>query len=93
MAKAKIETDSGQIQSRTPGQIAWLHFRRNRVGVIAGIFSIAFLLASLLAPLEARLLIENPQFDKRILLTPNEANNFSGMTGFTRQILGVFSGS
>ncbi len=60
MAKAKIETDSGQIQSRTPGQIAWLHFRRNRVGVIAGIFSIAFLLASLLAPLEAKLLGINP---------------------------------
>ena len=55
-----MESNSGQIQSRTPGQIAWLHFKRNRVGVVAGIFSIAFLLASLLAPLECRLLGINP---------------------------------
>ena len=54
------EVDSVQIKSRTPGQIAWLHFKRNRVGVIAGIFSISFLLASLLAPLEAKLLGINP---------------------------------
>jgi ABC-type dipeptide/oligopeptide/nickel transport system permease subunit len=60
LAKEKVESNSGQIQSRTPGQIAWLHFKRNRVGVIAGIFSIAFLLASLLAPLECRLLGINP---------------------------------
>jgi ABC-type dipeptide/oligopeptide/nickel transport system permease subunit len=60
VAKDLEDLSSAQIQSRTPGQIAWLHFKRNRVGVVAGFFSVTFLLASLLAPLEAKLLGIDP---------------------------------
>ena len=60
MASDLEDLSSVQIQSRTPGQIAWLRFKQNRIGVVAGFFSVAFLLASLFAPLEAKLLGINP---------------------------------
>jgi ABC-type dipeptide/oligopeptide/nickel transport system permease subunit len=60
VARDLEDLSSVQIQSRTPGQIAWLHFKQNRIGVVAGLFSVAFLLASLFAPLEAKLLGINP---------------------------------
>lgn len=60
MGKKLIEADLGVIESRTPGQIAWLHFKRNRIGVASGILSISFLIGSILAPLECKLLGINP---------------------------------
>jgi len=60
LGKKLIEADLGVIESRTPGQIAWLHFKRNRIGVASGILSISFLIGSILAPLECKLLGINP---------------------------------
>ena len=45
-----------QIQSRSPRQIAWMRFKRNKVGVISAILSITILALSLMAPLVTRIL-------------------------------------
>jgi peptide/nickel transport system permease protein len=43
------ETDV--IVGRSPGQLAWRRFKRNRIGVASAIISLLFLLASIFAPL------------------------------------------
>ncbi len=48
------------LTGRSPGQIAWMRFRRNKIGVGAGIVSIAILLASIFAPLVTRILGIDP---------------------------------
>jgi ABC-type dipeptide/oligopeptide/nickel transport system permease subunit len=55
---SEIETTSTapQIQSRSPRQIAWMRFKRNKVGVISAILSITILLLSLMAPIVTRIL-------------------------------------
>ena len=45
-----------QIQSRSPRQIAWMRFKRNKVGVISAIISVTILSLSLMAPLVTRIL-------------------------------------
>ena len=45
-----------QIQSRSPRQIAWMRFKRNKVGVISAILSVTILSLSLMAPLVTRIL-------------------------------------
>lgn len=49
-------TPVAQIKSRSPRQIAWMRFKRNKVGVAAAIVSISLLSLSLMAPLVTRLL-------------------------------------
>ena len=44
------------VVQRTPRQIAWKRFRRNKVGVISGCVAIFFLLSAYLAPLITRVL-------------------------------------
>jgi peptide/nickel transport system permease protein len=39
------------IVGRSPGQLAWRRFKRNRIGVASAIISLLFLLASIFAPL------------------------------------------
>jgi ABC-type dipeptide/oligopeptide/nickel transport system permease subunit len=46
--------DAQEIVQRTPKQIAWARFKRNKVGVYAGCVTIFFLLCSILAPLITR---------------------------------------
>jgi len=48
------------LTGRSPGQIAWMRFKRNKIGVGAGIVSIAILLASIFAPLVTRILGIDP---------------------------------
>lgn len=55
---SEIEPTSSatQIQSRSPRQIAWMRFKRNKVGVVSAILSITILSLSLMAPLVTRIL-------------------------------------
>ena len=54
----EIESTStvAQIKSRSPRQIAWMRFKRNKVGVAAAIVSISLLSLSLMAPIVTRIL-------------------------------------
>lgn len=57
-ASSEIEstTTVAQIKSRSPRQIAWMRFKRNKVGVVSAIISITILSLSLMAPLVTRIL-------------------------------------
>lgn len=57
-----IQADSPTtgIQGRSPRQIAWKRFKRNKVGVVAGVVSITLLLLSLFAPIVAKLIGVDP---------------------------------
>ncbi len=54
MAEAALKEESQEIVQRTPKQIAWARFKRNKVGVYAGCVTIFFLLCSIFAPLITR---------------------------------------
>lgn len=54
------QVEQGGIAQRTPRQIAWARFKRNRAGVISGYVTIFFLAAAFLAPLITKVLgLEN----------------------------------
>jgi peptide/nickel transport system permease protein len=62
---AQVETDEfgtpdAEIKGRSPRQIAWSRFRKNKVGVVAALFSLTIMLLSAFAPLVCRLLNINP---------------------------------
>ena len=48
------------IVGRSPGQIAWRRFKRNKVGVVSAILSITFVLASLFAPIICKIVGVDP---------------------------------
>jgi ABC-type dipeptide/oligopeptide/nickel transport system permease subunit len=50
----------GSIQGRSPRQIAWMRFKRNKVGMTAAVVSIVLLSLSLFAPLVCKLLGIDP---------------------------------
>jgi peptide/nickel transport system permease protein len=52
--EAKVEQD--EIVQRTPRQIAWARFKRNRAGVISGYVALFFVIAAFLAPLITKIL-------------------------------------
>jgi ABC-type dipeptide/oligopeptide/nickel transport system permease subunit len=54
LAEVALEDESREIVQRTPRQIAWMRFKRNKVGVYAAIATSFFLIASALAPLITR---------------------------------------
>jgi peptide/nickel transport system permease protein len=54
LTTAAVEEESQEIVQRTPKQIAWGRFKRNKVGVFAGYVSIFFIAVAFLAPLIAR---------------------------------------
>ena len=56
MAETSVLDEREEIIQRTPRQIAWARFKRNRSGVIAGYVALFFLLSAFLAPLITRLL-------------------------------------
>jgi peptide/nickel transport system permease protein len=51
---------STTIVGRSPAQIAWMRFKRNKIGVIVGSFSIIVIILSLGAPIFSRLLGVDP---------------------------------
>jgi len=50
-----IDNDNVEVAQRTPKQIAWGRFKRNKVGVFAGYVSIFFVAVAFLAPVITRL--------------------------------------
>jgi peptide/nickel transport system permease protein len=63
-----------KVVLRTPNQIAWSRFKRNRIGVVSGIVSIIFVAAAFLAPLIAWLTKVDPYALYLDLLDPDRAN-------------------
>lgn len=62
MADATVlENDVVEVAQRTPKQIAWGRFKRNKVGVFAGISSIFFVTVGFFAPIITRLVGVNPR--------------------------------
>lgn len=76
MANAtQIENESNaDIAQRTPKQIAWNRFKRNRTGVVAGIVSIIFIASAYLAPLIVRIFGVGPYDLYLDQLDPERAN-------------------
>lgn len=56
-----IENDAVEVAQRTPKQIAWGRFKRNKVGVYAGISSIFFVTIGFFAPIVTRVVGVNPR--------------------------------
>ena len=52
--------NDGSIQGRSPRQIAWMRFKRNKVGMTAAGVSIALLSLSLFAPIVCKILGIDP---------------------------------
>lgn len=55
-----LATPNAEIKGRSPRQIAWSRFRRNRVGVVASVFSLTIIFLSAFAPIVCRVLGINP---------------------------------
>jgi ABC-type dipeptide/oligopeptide/nickel transport system permease subunit len=51
---------AGQIVSRSPRQIAWMRFKRNKVGMVAAVVSITVIALSIFAPLVTKILGVDP---------------------------------
>ena len=62
VSTTKIDNASsaGQIVSRSPRQIAWMRFKRNKVGMVAAAISVTVILLSIFAPLVCKVLGINP---------------------------------
>ena len=58
--KLGVATKAGEITSRSPRQIAWMRFKRNKVGMVAAWVSVIILMLSLFAPLVCKVLGINP---------------------------------
>jgi ABC-type dipeptide/oligopeptide/nickel transport system permease subunit len=68
LAESVLKEESQEIVQRTPKQIAWARFKRNKVGVYAGCVTIFFLLCSILAPLITRAFgVDNTTIYKGVL--------------------------
>lgn len=55
-AVLEVEDSAQEFAQRTPKQIAWMRFRRNKVGVFSAWVAIFFVMAAILAPIIVRLL-------------------------------------
>ncbi len=51
VAVAATEAPVQELVSRTPNQLAWMRFKRNKAGIVAGVVSVLFLLSAFAAPL------------------------------------------
>jgi peptide/nickel transport system permease protein len=61
LSKSKVKDEqTAEVVQRTPRQIAWNRFKRNRTGVIAGIISLIFIFAAYAAPLIVRIFNVGP---------------------------------
>ena len=76
-----VEEKSADFAQRTPKQIAWNRFKRNRTGVIAGIISIFFVVAAYGAPIIARIFRVGPYELYLDQLDPARANFPRGSFG------------
>ena len=56
MSTTEVQVEQEAIVQRTPRQIAWARFKRNRAGVISGYVALFFVVAAFAAPLITKLL-------------------------------------
>ena len=56
MSKTDEVVETVEVVQRTPRQIAWARFKRNRAGVISGYVALFFLVAAFTAPIITKLL-------------------------------------
>ena len=60
------QVEQGGIVQRTPRQIAWARFKRNKAGVVSGYVALFFIVAAFAAPLITKVLgLENGQRVRR----------------------------
>lgn len=60
LSTIEVNVESEEVIQRTPRQIAWARFKRNRAGVYSGYVALFFLVAAFLAPIITNLLgLEN----------------------------------
>ena len=78
--KEEAKSDTS-VALRTPGQIAWKRFRRNKLGVTAGILTIFFIFCAYAAPIIAKLTKVDPYGIYPEKLDPNRANTPIGAWG------------
>lgn len=79
-----VETEEGAspaIVGRSPGELAWRRFKRDKVGVFALIVSLMFLALSALAVPIVRLLGLNPYTFNQSLIDPSSQNPLGGFGG------------
>lgn len=50
----------GELAGRSPGQLAWIRFKRDRTGLACAVVVLGFIIVALAAPLIARLYGKNP---------------------------------
>ena len=58
--KTDVAESKGALTGRSPGQIAWMRFKKNKIGVGAAFVTITILLMSAFAPLVCRILGIDP---------------------------------
>ncbi len=61
VAAAETEASVQELVSRTPNQLAWVRFKRNKAGIVAGIVSLFFVVSAFAAPLVTRLWHLDPE--------------------------------
>lgn len=58
--KTVVAESKGALAGRSPGQIAWMRFKKNKIGVGAALVSVTILLMSAFAPIVSRILGIDP---------------------------------
>ncbi len=61
VAAAEPEATVQELVSRTPNQLAWMRFKRNKTGIIAGIVTLVFIVSAFAAPLITKLWHLDPE--------------------------------
>ncbi|MFR9798514.1 ABC transporter permease [Streptomyces sp. MS06] len=56
----EAKPEAGTLEGRSPGQLMWTRFKRDRTGVVCAVVVIGYFVVSLLAPLLAKLSGTNP---------------------------------
>jgi peptide/nickel transport system permease protein len=82
VSSVELVEEVQEIVQRTPKQIAWLRFKRNKVGLFSGYAAIFFILAAFLAPLITRLIGVNSRtrYDGTLSNVGMPVGHFGGVT-------------
>ena len=87
VSTTKIDNAShaGQIVSRSPRQIAWMRFKRNKVGMVAAAISVTVILLSIFAPLVCKVLGINPDDLNLIKVVDTEDEVLEALDNFYKK--------
>ena len=62
---------AGRIEGRSPGQIAWMRLKRDKVALTGGLVVVVLILVAIFAPLVVKLLGHPPNEQHENLLDPS----------------------